>query len=54
MAALNLVVRLPVEGRDPRPEHRWVASGKRPTSPISSVKMAAITGPTPWMAWIAR
>ncbi len=41
-------------GVSPAHEHRCRAVGKRRTSPISATKMAAMVGPTPWMAWMAR
>jgi hypothetical protein len=41
-------------GASPAHEHRASAERNRPTSPISATKMAAMVGPIPLIAWIAR
>ena len=41
------------DGVNPAQEHKWRASGKRVTSPISATKIVAMIGPTPEIAWIA-
>ena len=40
-------------GVNPAHEHRWAASVKRCTSPISATNTAASVGPTPGSCWIA-
>ena len=41
-------------GVSPAHEHNAWAERNRATSPISATKMAAMVGPTPLIAWMAR
>ena len=53
MPAMHMGVGLAVAWGEPRPRAQLGGPPKRATSPISATKIAARTGPTPGMAWMA-